>query len=394
MVTKILNFKKNVYLCSELSFRTKTPFTVVKQGRKHSIKKILTVVCFLIATNSAIVHAQNMIVESITENVNDVVGKAYTRLDLNDQPCAILKFSMPATITRIEGNYIGEPIQKDGEQWVYVTNGTNRIDITAEGFLPLSINFPKFGIRRVKGGIVYRIKLSEKDEGADMTNEELYALALANYRAGDYASALKWALKATEKGVGSAYPMVGDIYENGRGVKKDTKKAFEYYRQGARLGDAISQLTLADAYMDGRVVLADTLEAFKWFQRAAEQKFPDASACLAEFYEKGKYTEKNDIKAAELALSSAKAGSIYGMLFATRYLELGIGIERDHEEALSWLRKAVANGNKKARKLLRKMTDEEFKGTYVTKKTFQQLWEETDKELEEEDKSSESEQLQ
>ena len=347
---------------------------------------LLIVVCWLWGMGASHSYAQNLTVESITEHANDVIGRADTRLDLNDEPCALLKFSMPAPITKVAGNYIGEPVRKNNEQWVYITNGANRIDITAEGYLPLSINFPQYGIRRVKGGIVYRIKLKEEVEGEDWTAEELYGMGVANYRQEQFQQAFDWLQKAAHKGSAEAILLIGDMYANGDGIEKSEEKAFCCFKQAAetgnvKTGDLEAHLIVASAYLEGKGVKADTAQAIYWIKKGMEGNNSWAYGKMALMYEEGTGMEKDPRKAFELMSKSAELGSAAGIFYLGKYYELGFGTEADHQAALRYFRKAKAGGLEAAGKLLDRLSAEEFKTHYSSpRETFLQIWKEVEEE--------------
>ena len=56
---------------------------------------------------------------------------------------------------------------------------------------------------------------------------------------------------AYDQGNELAASNIGLLYENGEGVKKDYKKAAEYYEQAVELGDSSSLENLADLYEEG-----------------------------------------------------------------------------------------------------------------------------------------------
>ena len=61
------------------------------------------------------------------------------------------------------------------------------------------------------------------------------------------------------------------MYAEGKGVKQDYKKAFEWYTKAAERKLKEAQFNLAIMYAEGKGVEQDFKEAFKWFTKAAEQ---------------------------------------------------------------------------------------------------------------------------
>ena len=320
-------------------------------------------------------YAQTLSVESVIEEKNNVIGRAETRLDLNNQPCALLKIVMPCAISRVEGNFIGKPISKNGEQWVYVTGGSNRIDIIPDGFLPVSINFTKYGIKRLKGGIVYKVKLVEQVEGEDWTAEELFGMAQACYEQKDYQQAYRWSRQSAKKGSAAALNLVGLLYVRGLGLEKNEEKAFICFKQAADAGYVPAFMLVGYSYFEGRGIPADTTLAVDWFRKAMEKDDASAYGKMATLFEKGIGMEKDERKAFELMTQSADKGDWNSMLYLAKYYEMGIGIEPDHQAALRQLRKAKVAGAREATVMLDKLAEEEFKQRYsTTQELFLEIW--------------------
>jgi membrane protein implicated in regulation of membrane protease activity len=62
--------------------------------------------------------------------------------------------------------------------------------------------------------------------------------------------------------------MVGIMYFNGEGVKKNTKKAFDWYLAAAKHGYDYAQLTVALFYFSGKIVKKDLNKAVYWHIKA------------------------------------------------------------------------------------------------------------------------------
>jgi TPR repeat protein len=93
--------------------------------------------------------------------------------------------------------------------------------------------------------------------------------------------------RAVELGDADAMGYLGELYENGKGVKLDKKKAERLYRASADRGDAeaqnkIAQLLELEKKME---------EAFRYFALAADQGYTDAENTLGYCYTYGEGTE-------------------------------------------------------------------------------------------------------
>ena len=128
---------------------------------------------------------------------------------------------------------------------------------------------------------LYR-SMAENQKKAEAGDAEAMAELAGNYMAlggsldqagpgDDYKQSLYWAKKAADAGVAAAYWPLALAYEHGRGVKKDTNKAVEFYRKGAELGHASCQHSLACYYARGDFLKQDKKKAFELFRKAAAQ---------------------------------------------------------------------------------------------------------------------------
>ena len=132
--------------------------------------------------------------------------------------------------------------------------------------------------------------------------------AVAAYKRGDYAQALKIYRPLAAKGNAGAQHNLGHMYNNGTGVTQDYKEAIKWYRLAAAQGLASAQCNLGLMYKAGQGVTQDYKEAIKWFRLAAAQGFAPAQHNFGNLY--------ND----------------------------GQGVTQEYQEALKWYRLAAAQG--------------------------------------------------
>lgn len=121
------------------------------------IKRYLFIVLFIIGTvtNSM---AQEYKVKSIKLLQDaDVSHLPPSRIDLIGNQCAMLKVVARDTIQRVEGNYIGNVLNWEDNQWIYVTAGTTTLKIFFLHHFPLMLNFRDYGIRAALSGNVYEL---------------------------------------------------------------------------------------------------------------------------------------------------------------------------------------------------------------------------------------------
>lgn len=86
---------------------------------------------------------------------------------------------------------------------------------------------------------------------------------------------------------------VGKLYERGRGVLKDIKKAAEWYQKAATAGNPSAQARLGILYFEGRGVKQNYKKALKLLISAANKNIPSAQFQLANMYELGTGVSQN-----------------------------------------------------------------------------------------------------
>jgi len=156
---------------------------------------------------------------------------------------------------------------------------------------------------------------------ADQTSDRCLQL----FNNADYAKAEEACLQAAELGDAASQTMLGEMYDEGNGVKSDQKvvakwwtlaaessylpaqnllalkyyyggdvfeaqpewtqdykKAFDIWKQSAYRGVATSQYMMGEMFMQGQGVSADYVESFAWFKIALEGGYKLATDSLIE----------------------------------------------------------------------------------------------------------------
>ena len=75
--------------------------------------------------------------------------------------------------------------------------------------------------------------------------------------------------KSAEKGNAEAQRKLGEMYQNGSGVKRDLPEAAKLYLKAAEQGNARAQYELGLMYNAGVGVRLDYAEAYKWYTLSA-----------------------------------------------------------------------------------------------------------------------------
>jgi len=123
------------------------------------MKKVLVTLIGLLATMST--SAQELKAVRIVSIVGEKMEGSSLRKDLNGDPCALIKVEMPDEIEKVEGNFIGDVINKGSEKWVYLTGRTKEFRIFSKKHVPLMVTFKDIGIPQVHGGVVYKLQIAD-----------------------------------------------------------------------------------------------------------------------------------------------------------------------------------------------------------------------------------------
>lgn len=89
---------------------------------KHLSLSILLFICAIT------LMAQELSVKSFQEVTNDLSARTKTRQDNNGTDCALVKVQMAASGVTFTGNVMGDVAFKNNEYWVYMTDGSKRLN--------------------------------------------------------------------------------------------------------------------------------------------------------------------------------------------------------------------------------------------------------------------------
>ena len=165
-------------------------------------------------------------------------------------------------------------------------------------------------------------------------------------------AALHWLRKAAEQGSRDAVRFVAFFYENGIGAEPSDDVAFEWYGKAAEDGDTRAMVRLARCYEEGRGTKKDTIVALDMYRRASDLGESKADLVLGRIYSEGSDMITPDLQKAHDYLRKA---SIEGEAEARRrYGEMLINDGHDMIAAYYWIKLAANNGDKVAKKDLKK----------------------------------------
>ena len=121
---------------------------------KHYLIILLFIICF---DN---IHAQKLNVESFVVKTSDITARTQPRQDINGNDCALIKVQLAASGAEFGGNVVGIVSYNKSEYLVYMSEGSKRLSVKLEGYLPLEASFEDYGIKALEGKTTYVMTIS------------------------------------------------------------------------------------------------------------------------------------------------------------------------------------------------------------------------------------------
>jgi TPR repeat protein len=134
-------------------------------------------------------------------------------------------------------------------------------------------------------------------------------------------------------------------------IVKDEAHAFDLFLRAAQLGYPPAQYRLGAAYEYGTLGRAvDPKRSIAWYSHAAERGEPESELALSGWYLTGSngVLHQSDTEAYLWARRAAEKGLAKAEYALGYFVEVGIGVKRDPEEAKRWYFKAAAQKHPKA----------------------------------------------
>ncbi len=217
--------------------------------------------------------------------------------------------------------------------------------------------------------------------------------ALANYNAGEYATALQDFRRLADGGDPVAMRYLGHLFRDGRGCREDIEEAAQWYLGGWKRQDEGSIESLvellpqlekaADAGSDRaqfavgiiyKYERADLKSGLHWLQKAADQGHCEALRIVGDAYHKGDGIPLDPIRAFDFYKRAADLGNPKSQHQVGRYISEGLaGQSADLERGLSWYRKAADQGFLAANMALCKILAERNRDLNDAREVLQRL---------------------
>ncbi|NUU35342.1 tetratricopeptide repeat protein [Pseudomonas sp. C2B4] len=157
----------------------------------------------------------------------------------------------------------------------------------------------------------------------------------------DQSLALRWFGIAARQGHLMSRNMLGRCHEHGWGCSADASVAARHYRVAAEAGLDWAMYNYANLLATGRGVGEDQAQALDLYRRAAELGHAKSMNLLGRYLEEGRFCLADPVAARDWYRRSAAGGDFRGQF---SYAAVLAG-EGNIDEALIWLRKALAGGN-------------------------------------------------
>lgn len=125
------------------------------------------------------------------------------------------------------------------------------------------------------------------------------------------------------------------------GVPGSEVKAFRLLEEASKAGDYRATYAIGTWYLYGKVVRKNVRKALEFFRTAAENGIPEAAFDLAVSYETGVGIKQNESMAAAYYLLALKNGLPDGAIELHRMFYWGIGVTRNRKVAMvfeDWVR--------------------------------------------------------
>jgi TPR repeat protein len=187
-----------------------------------------------------------------------------------------------------------------------------------------------------------------------------YEKANIAFNRGDYKTSYNLIKPLAKKGVAQAQYSLGIMYEKGKGVDLNLKKAKKWFQLAAQQGISKAQYKLGLIYRNGEGDEKNYSKAVKWWELAAKRGNTKAQINLGLIFENGLGVPQDYNKAIRLYSMAVEAGNAKAQKYLNSLLnkkvetqinfdlgvrfETGQGVKRDYNEAIRWYNLAANLG--------------------------------------------------
>ena len=130
------------------------------------------IILLLIAFSACFSYAQDIEVKKFEPMAKDQTAVLSPRKDINGVTCGLVKVQLKEPGAEFEGNVMGDVQFTGSEYLVYLPNGTKRLGIKHPDYLPTTIVFADYGIKRIASSTTYELKLKTNKKKAKIDNSK------------------------------------------------------------------------------------------------------------------------------------------------------------------------------------------------------------------------------
>ena len=351
------------------------------------MQKTFTLTLVFLVTFLNVAVAQELIVKSLTEDPNNAfISVKNEKKDLAGRPCGLVRVLLPVEGAEFEGCVT--TVNKTGEYWVYMEDGSHELTISHPKFHPLTIDFLDSGIGKIRGKRIYILTLllpaySEKSiqqftiryspknaivlidakpyqgENGVVTaslpiGQHDYIVTAPGYDPIDGSIRLKADApssiiidlkKSKSKTAVTAARHTETDDQPDRQPELQEEATITNSSESTSM-TALQMMELGTDYYEGRNgKKKDYVEAMKWYRKAAEQGDTGGQNNLGYMYEHGYGVSQDYNEAVKWYRKAAEQGDTDGQNNLGSMYDYGNGVSQDYNEAVKWYRRAAEQGH-------------------------------------------------
>lgn len=131
---------------------------------------IVFIVIFFIVSSA---FSQELAVKTFRVITSDLSAQTQSRKDLNDKNCALIKVGVGLQNVQFEGNIVGNVVNKTGEYWVYMPQGSRMLKIKHPDYSPIMVTFANYGIEKLESNRTYQLTMNSSNSSQTLQQQTL-----------------------------------------------------------------------------------------------------------------------------------------------------------------------------------------------------------------------------
>lgn len=135
------------------------------------MRKLLIII--LLALFVCRVDGQELNVKSFVAAQADLSAQTQPRKDLNNKNCALVKVGIGLESVLFEGNVVGKVVNKTGEYWVYMPQGSRMLKVKHPNYSPIMVTFSNYGVEKLESNRTYQLTMSASSSNQTVQQQTL-----------------------------------------------------------------------------------------------------------------------------------------------------------------------------------------------------------------------------